>query len=410
MEMHGCVVFLLFVGVIAALVVALQAKWRAQEALEDVASLRAENAREEAARSRRHRENRAAPPPPPDIEVSAPRPPAPPPNVEPVTPPTPAAPPPAPPPRDIEPPAPPPPTPPPPSFDWESLVGVRLFSWIGGIAFVLAAIFFIRYSVEHGWLRPAVRAALGLLGGSGLLLLCELRVARDYKVTANALYGAGIAILYATLFAMNAVWHLVPTATAFLLMAIVTAVAVLLSIRRDSIFVALLGLLGGFATPGMLWTGENHPITLFGYLLLLNLGLAWVAYRKRWPILTALSVALSAIYQWVWVASFLTPSQLPLAFGIFITFAMAAATALWARRSNADLWQPLFDRVAIIGAALPLLFAVFAAAVPAYGAHYHLLFAFLLLVASGLAIIAATRGHDWLHVTGGAATVIVFTV
>ena len=60
----------------------------------------------------------------------------------------------------------------------------------------------------------------------------------------------------------------------------VTALAVLLSIRRESLFIAVLGLLGGFATPALLSTGENRPIPLFAYLLLLNIGLAWVAYRK----------------------------------------------------------------------------------------------------------------------------------
>ena len=36
----------------------------------------------------------------------------------------------------------------------------------------------------------------------------------------------------------------------------------------------------------LLSTGEDHPIGLFGYLLLLNAGLAWVAYRKSWPVLS----------------------------------------------------------------------------------------------------------------------------
>jgi len=43
-------------------------------------------------------------------------------------------------------------------------------------------------------------------------------------------------------------------APTFGLMAMVTAVAVLLSIRHDSMFVALLGLVGGFATPALLST------------------------------------------------------------------------------------------------------------------------------------------------------------
>src|SRR5205814_8398482 len=95
------------------------------------------------------------------------------------------------------PPAPPPIRPPKPPFDWESLIGVKLFSWIAGIALVLAALFFLRYSVEHGWLSPPVRASLGLATGVILLLVCELRIARGYAFTANAMDGAGIAILYA---------------------------------------------------------------------------------------------------------------------------------------------------------------------------------------------------------------------
>src|SRR5687767_12511917 len=39
------------------------------------------------------------------------------------------------------------------SIDWENIIGIRLFSWIGGIAFVLAAVFLFKEAVEHGWLR-----------------------------------------------------------------------------------------------------------------------------------------------------------------------------------------------------------------------------------------------------------------
>src|SRR5438128_3162466 len=85
-----------------------------------------------------------------------------------------------------------PPPPPRPPFDWESLIGVKLFSWIAGIALVLAALFFLRYSVEHGWLRPAIRAGIGIGTGALLIAICEMRVARPYKFTANALHGAGI--------------------------------------------------------------------------------------------------------------------------------------------------------------------------------------------------------------------------
>ncbi len=294
-------------------------------------------------------------------------------------------------------------------FDWESLIGVKLFSWIAGIALVLAALFFLNYSVEHGWLSPMVRATLGMVTGIVLLLVCELRVARDYSFTANAMDGAGIAILYATLFAIHALWHLLPVGVVFALMLIVTAIAVLLSIRRDSVFIALLGLVGGFATPALLSTGENKPIALFSYLLLLNAGLLWVAIQRRWPLLTALSVVFTVIYEWSWIGKFLTVSQLPLAVSIFILFAAAAGASLWLRR-RADNAQRSFDLAAISSAGLPLLFAIYVAAVSSYGVQYNVLFTFLLFISTGLSVIAIFRGPAWLHLLGGATIALVLIV
>ena len=320
-------------------------------------------------------------------------------------------PPPTPPPATPPPPRPAPPPPAPPfwqQLDWESFVGVKLFSWVAGIATVIAAIYFLKYSVDHGWISPPIRAAIGLITGSALLVVCELRIARGYKFTANAMHGAGIAILYATLFAVHALWHLLPSMVVFAGMLIVTAVAVALSIRRESLFIALLGMMGGFATPALISTGENRPVGLFSYLLLLNAGLAWVAYKKRWPALTAGTVLFSAIYQWAWIAKFLDVAQLPLAAGIFLVFGIAAATALWMRRD--DPKQRLFDRLGQAGAAMPLLFALFAAAVPAYGSRYNVLFAFLLLMAAGLGIIAMLRKIEWLHAIGVVATVLTFAI
>ena len=246
-----------------------------------------------------------APPPPPPVATAPERvPPAPPtpatPPAPPIpaTPPAPAAPPPA---STSRPPLPPPPPPLPAApveessgwfaagFDWENLVGVKLFSAIAGIALVFAAVFFLRYSMEHGWLQPPVRVLIGIAVAVGLLVVCEMKAARKYPVTANALDAAAIAILFSTFFAAHALWNLIPTSMAFGLLAMVTALAVLLSIRHESLFIAVLGLLGGFATPALLSTGENRPIPLFAYLLLLNVGLAWVAHRRTWPVLTVLS-------------------------------------------------------------------------------------------------------------------------
>jgi uncharacterized membrane protein len=321
------------------------------------------------------------------------------------------------PPRPPAPPAQRPAPPSPPSkgggFDWESLIGVRLFSAVAGIALVFAAIFFLRYSIERGWLQPAVRVAIGVLIGVGLLVVCERRAARRYRITANALDAAAVSILFATFFAAHALWQLIPVWLTFLLLGLVAAVAVLLSIRHESLFIAVLGLLGGFSTPALLSTGENRPIPLFAYLLLLNLGLAWVARARGWPVLTGLSLALTTLYQWAWVFKFLDAAQVELAGAIFLVFpaALFGVLALARRREGKDApAERRLQDTALFGAALPLLFTLYLAAVPGYGARFLVLFGLLLLIDVALLALGLARREFLLHLAGGLGTLVSLVV
>jgi uncharacterized membrane protein len=324
-----------------------------------------------------------------------------------------------PPPPRMPPPRPPaslPPTQPPtsskPAFDWENLVGVKLFSWIAGVALLLAAVYFLQYSITQGWLKPEVRMTIGILIGITLLFVCELKAARKYPVTANAMDASAIAILFATFFAASARWHLIGAVPAFALMILVTITAVLLSIRRDSIFIALLGLLGGFATPYLLSTGENKPYSLFAYLLLLNAGLAWVATKKKWPLLTTLSLVFTVLYQWGWVIKFLTVSQLPLALGIFLVFPILSfvGLSLGQKEDPQTGWLSLCGQTANVSALLPLLFAFYLAITPAYGHNYYLLFGFLFVIDLGLFVISVVRREDVVHWTGAISTILIFAI
>ena len=299
------------------------------------------------------------------------------------------------------------------SFDWESLIGVKFFAIVAAIALFLAGTFFVSYSVEHGWLMPPIQFAIGVVAGVVCLVLGELKISRRYAWTADALDAAGISILYVVFFAAFARWHLVDATAAFALFILATAVAVLLSIRRASLLIALLGLIGGFASPAIVATGQDNPIGLFGYLLVLNAGLAWVAYKKQWPLLTAISLGLTTLYQWGWVSKFLTAGKLPLAVTIFLIFPVMSFVALALNRPASGerrSTSAMFAHAARAGAALPLLFSIYLATVPAYGARIGILFGFLFVVDAGLFAIAIFQGPRFLHLLGGLSTLIVFAV
>src|SRR5205085_7136534 len=189
-------------------------------------------------------------------------------------------------------------------------------------------------------------------------------------------------------------------------------VAVLLSIRRASLLIALLGLVGGFASPAIVATGQDNPIGLFGYLLLLNAGLAWVAYKKQWPLLTTISLGLTTLYQWGWVSKFLTAGKVPLAAAIFLIFPIMSFVALALNRPAGEPRprNSLFAHAARVGAALPLLFSIYLAAVPAYGSRYGVLFGFLFCIDVGLFAIAIFQGPRLLHLLGALSTLMVFAI
>ena len=305
-----------------------------------------------------------------------------------------------------------PPEPPPParSFDWEQLVGVRLFSAIAGIALVFAAVFFLRYSLDKGWLQPPVRVIIGVVVSIALLVVCDLKAARKYVVTANAMDAAAIAILFSTFFAAHSRWDLISAPVAFGLLALVTLTAVLLAIRRNSLFIAVLGLLGGFATPILLSTNENRPIPLFAYLLMLNVGLAWVAYRNGWIILSSLTLVLTTLYQWGWVAKYLDAAQVPLAIGIFTIFPLIGYGILMVARSRPGSSEETrgdhVEWTMLAASMLPLVFALYLAMQAGFNTHYALIFGWLLLIDIGLLAIAIARSTELLHAVGALGTLL----
>jgi hypothetical protein len=98
--------------------------------------------------------------------------------------------------------------------------------------------------------------------------------------------------------------------------------------------------------------------------------------------------------------------------GIFLVFPVAtiAGLVMWRRRGAEAPGGRSFELTAMAAAVLPLFFAIYLAAVPAYGARPGLLFGFLLLLDAGLLAVTLMRGEELLHATGGAATVLVMAV
>lgn len=207
------------------------------------------------------------------------------------------------------------PTPPPPHSrtraEWEALIGGRLLNRIGAFALVLGIGFFLKYAFDRNWISEWTRVSVGLTIGASLLLLGWRFRRKGLPVFAQGLVGAGIAILYLSVYASFNFYHLVSQPVAFGLMSVVTLLTFSLAVGYNSIAVALLGWAGGFLTPWLLSTGQANQIGLFSYIALLDVAvLAILARKGSWVVLEPMTLVATYLWYLVWYQRFYQPADL----------------------------------------------------------------------------------------------------
>ncbi|TMB23905.1 MAG: DUF2339 domain-containing protein [Deltaproteobacteria bacterium] len=254
-------------------------------------------------------------------------------------------------------------------IDWEQLFGVRAAAGLGGVALALAGLLFFKYSIEHGLIPPWLRVVLGTVVGVASIAGSEWTLRRRYARTADALAGAGMVVLYAAFWAASIRYSLVPIPVAFVLMVAVTASGCILSWRHGSQVIASLGLVGGFLTPLLLSTGADRPIGLFGYVLLLDTGLLYLARQRRWPVLALLSLAGTVFYQALWIGTRMGPDRLLLGLAILGAFALLFAVApRLAGGEETDLEWLIAQAGGVL---VPFAFVLYFASRTRLGLHFH---------------------------------------
>jgi len=204
--------------------------------------------------------------------------------------------------------------------NYEQKFAQSLPVWIGGIALALAGVFLVKYSIETGLLSPTVRLSIGCLFGIVLLfggswIQAQGNIANGKRIS-QALSGAGIAVLYVCLLAATSLYHLIPNLFGFIGMAVVTAIAVVLSLKQGPP-IAFLGMVGGFLTPALIGSHEPNAPLLFVYLYFVFIGLMTVIRKNNWWFLSIPVVLCAFIWVIVWLNFYFIPSD-GLWLGLFI--------------------------------------------------------------------------------------------
>ncbi|MBK6708213.1 MAG: DUF2339 domain-containing protein [Sphingomonadales bacterium] len=226
------------------------------------------------------------------------------------------------------------------NWSFEELVGGKLPIWVGGISLVFAGFFLVRYTIDAGLLGPGTRSVLAslfallLIAGSrwgGRLPKIGASFTADPRI-AQSLAGAGIAILYGTLYMAAEIYGLIGVPAAFALLVATTLLAFALALRHGPP-TALMGLIGGFAAPWVAGLGADNVPVLLLYLGVFLAGLFGLALWRRWLWLLLLASGGSAL--WTIGLIVTAESALPL-LGLFVLVAGGAAVLVGERFADAD--------------------------------------------------------------------------
>lgn len=294
-----------------------------------------------------------------------------------------------------------------PAIDWERWIGVRGAAALGAAILVIAGLYFFKFAADRGVFTLPVRTVIGAVVGVVSVGVSQLVLRERHKVLSGWLAGAGVAILYTTTWAAGPLYHLIGTAPAVVGMVAVTAGCVALSLRHASLPIAILGLFGGFLTPLALSSSTlEHPLHLFGYLFVLDLGLLAVARRRGWQVLSILSFGLTLVYEGLWIVQGMQ-GAIWQGFGLVALFAalFGLAGKPGEGRSPIDFASP--DRLSAAALLVPFAFALYLGLRAEAGIDLLPLAVMVALPAAGACFRAAAGGGRGLALSASLASLAV---
>ena len=171
--------------------------------------------------------------------------------------------------------------PPPLQRAWAFATGGNLVARISLLVLFVGLGLGIRYAVEEGFLSVEIRLAFAAVAGL-VLIGVGWRLRDGTPGFGLTLQGGGVATLYLTIYAAYALYGLIPSLPAIMLMGAVAMACGGLAFLQNAPGLAVLGVTGGFAAPVLAGTAEGNHVLLLSYYALLNVGVLVSSWAKGW--------------------------------------------------------------------------------------------------------------------------------
>jgi len=196
-----------------------------------------------------------------------------------------------------------------PTVSLEQRIGTRWVAIAGAITVIVGVAFFLKYAYDNWVIGPLARVVITAAGGLVALVAGEATRRRGYEIVAKCVTALGFGVLYVAVFSAYRWYGLIEITPAFVLAILITAAAMLYAVVLDEVVIAVLSLFGGFCTPVIVSTGQNLPMPLFGYTLVLGAGAMLCAYYRKWRTVNILAFVGTFVLYTGWFEKFYRPAM-----------------------------------------------------------------------------------------------------
>ncbi len=175
----------------------------------------------------------------------------------------------------------------------------NLVAKLGLLILFIGVGFLLKYTAARVTLPIELRLT-GVVLADLALLFWGWRIRQSRPTIGLAVQGSALGILMLVTFGAFRLYDLIPAGLAFALLFALTFFTCLLAVLQDARWLAVFGIIGGFAAPILTSTEHGSHVGLFSYYALLNAGILAIALKRSWRMLNLLGFAFTFAIATTW--------------------------------------------------------------------------------------------------------------
>ncbi|HEY6503018.1 MAG TPA: DUF2339 domain-containing protein [Chitinophagaceae bacterium] len=190
----------------------------------------------------------------------------------------------------------------------ENYIGLRFMHIVGIVVLVTGLSIGVKYAIDKELISEIMRISLAYTAGVVLFLL-SWRLKKKYHLFSAILFSGSMASLYFTTYAAFVYYHFFPFPVAFAIMIALTVYTVIAAMNYNRQEIAVLGMVGAYGIPFLVSANAERVDLFFSYILLINIGVAFISFRRSWKLMQYLALLITWILFIGWAFMRYDPSD-----------------------------------------------------------------------------------------------------